>query len=165
MYLIRLQRVPPNGKVEDIAEVLSCFTKIEFAWLFRLPTIPLHKRVLANINQSLRVEKGGYIHTIAEIIGITLGLWIPSSRTAREPVGNTMFDMRDDFTRQRLYSVPITNTGIHWRAISSGAKVANYNKDMYEYHLKRFLPLCTQLDELSMPMDKSACELFNPSSC
>jgi len=68
-----------------------------------------------------------------------------------------------DFQGKPLYSLPLEQTGLHWRRVSYGAKLKNDKQNMAEHLLHNFVARCPNLEELSIPMSSEHVEFFKSS--
>lgn len=66
----------------------------------------------------------------------------------------------DDFRGPPMFSVPLEQTGYHWRKVSCGTKLESAPYSEAERLLREFVSQCSEIEELSMPMDREHLDLF-----
>jgi hypothetical protein len=64
------------------------------------------------------------------------------------------------FVGKPLYSLPLEQTGLHWRKVTYGTKLNGDGQNMAEHLLQNFVAQCAELEELTIPMSHGHLEFF-----
>jgi hypothetical protein len=92
---------------------------------------------------------------------IEVSRYFETVEPVQEEEDEEFFD--NEFLGKPLYSLPLEQTGLHWRRASYGTKLKNDKQNMAEHLLHNFVAQCPDLEELSIPMSPEHVEFFKSS--